>query len=173
MDALAHFTIPVSGLHNGPHEYRFNIDGAFFQCFPESPVKEGDVSVELLFDKQPDIYTMAFELEGTVKVACDRCLEEFDLPIEASQVLLAKFDEKEWEDADIIYILKEATQMNVARYIYEYIILAVPMVKTHDEADQNCDPEMLKFLQQSEEGDESPDASLPIWDALKGLQNDN
>jgi hypothetical protein len=110
MDALAHFTIPVSGLHNGPHEYKFSIDGTFFQCFPESPIKDGDVAVQLLFDKQPDMYTMTFQLEGTVKTGCDRCLEEFDLPIEADEMLLVKFDEKEWEDADIIYILKEATQ---------------------------------------------------------------
>jgi uncharacterized protein len=171
MDALAHFTIPVSGLQNGPHEYDFSIDGSFFQCFPESPIKEGNVSVHFVFDKRPDMYTMTFQLDGMVKVACDRCLEEFDLPIEADEMLLAKFDEKEWEDADIIYILKDTQRLNVARYIYEYINLAVPITKTHEDADEECDPEMLKFLQQEDDGE--PPISSDVWDALKGLQSDN
>ncbi len=171
MDALEHFTIPVSGLHNGLHEYDFSIDGAFFQHFPESPIKEGQVAVHFIFDKHPDMYTMTFQLEGTVKTACDRCLEEFDLPIEADQTLLVKFDEKEWEDAEIIYILKDTPRLNVARYIYEFIILAVPIAKTHSEASEDCDPEMMKFLQQ--EPDDEPPVSPTVWDALKDLQSDN
>ncbi len=172
MDPLEHFTIPVSGLHNGLHEYDFSIDETFFQCFPESPIKDGSVAVHFIFDKSSDMYTLTFQLEGMVKTACDRCLEEFDLPIEADEMLLVKFDEKEWEDADIIYILKETPRLNVARYIYEFINLAVPIAKTHDDADEDCDPEMLKFLQQEEEADEqSPSSS--VWDALKGMQNDN
>ncbi|MBI1228388.1 MAG: hypothetical protein GC192_24350 [Bacteroidetes bacterium] len=172
MDALEHYTIPVSGLHNGPHEYDFSIDKDFFQCFPESPIKDGDVSVHFIFDKSPDMYTMTFQLDGTVKTACDRCLEEFDLPIEADEMLLVKFDEEESEDADIIYILRDTPRLNVARYIYEFINLAVPMSKTHDDADEECDPEMLKFLKLEESDNESSNSSS-IWDALKGLQNDN
>ena len=171
MDALAHFTIPVSGLDNGLHEYDFSIDGSFFQCFPESPIKDGSVAVHFIFDKSTDMYTMTFQLEGTVKTACDRCLEEFDLPIEDDQILLVKFDEKEWEDADIIYIPKETPMLNVARYIYEFINLAVPIAKTHDDADGDCDPEMLKFLKQQEE--DEPSTFSSVWDALKGMQNDN
>lgn len=171
MDALAHFAIPVSGLHDGLHEYDFDIDGSFFQSFPESPIKDGNVAVHFIFDKSPDMYSLAFQLEGTVKTACDRCLEEFDLPIEADEMLLVKFDEKEWEDADIIYILRETPRLNVARYIYEYINLAVPIAKSHDDADEDCDPEMLKFLKQEEE--DEPNAPSSVWDALKGMQNDN
>ncbi len=171
MDALAHFTIPVSGLHNGSHEYDFRIDGSFFQCFPESPIKDGNVAVHFIFDKQSDMYTLTFQLEGTVRTPCDRCLEEFDLPIEDDQFLLVKFDEKEWEDAEIIYILKDTPRLNVAKYIYEFINLAVPIAKTHDDADEDCDPEMLKFLQQ--ESEEEPNISSSVWEALKGLQNDN
>lgn len=171
MDALEHFTIPVSGLHNGTHEYDFSIDASFFQCFPESPIKDGNVDVHFIFDKQSDMYTMTFEIEGTVKTACDRCLEEFDLPIETNDMLLVKFDEKEWEDADIIYVLRDTPRLNVARYIYEFINLAVPIAKTHDDADEECDPEMLKFLEQKD--DEVKPVSSSVWDALKGLQNDN
>ncbi len=99
-------------------------------------------------------------------------MEEFDLPIEDEELLVVKFDEKEWEEADIVYILKGTEKLNVAKYIYEYINLAVPIAKTHDDAEEECDPEMLKFIQQ-DESDEAPGNSASIWDALKGLQNDN
>ncbi len=171
MDALEHFTIPVSGLQNGPHEYDFSIDRTFFECFPESPIKDGKVAVHFIFDKRPDMYTMTFQIEGKVKTSCDRCLEEFDFPIEADEMLLVKFDEKEWEDAEIIYVLKDTPRLNVARYIYEFINLAVPITKTHDDADEECDPEMLKYLQ-SESSDE-PSVAPSVWDALRGLQSDN
>jgi uncharacterized metal-binding protein YceD (DUF177 family) len=109
-----------------------------------------------------------------VKAICDRCLEAFDLPIEDTQVLLVKFDEKEWEDAEVVYILKETPKLNVARYIYEFVSLAVPLTKTHDEAGEECDPEMLKFLtKQDEDAPDEPPTSGPLWDALKGFNNEN
>jgi uncharacterized metal-binding protein YceD (DUF177 family) len=173
MDALDHYSIPVSGLRNGLHEFNFLIDRQFFSNFQESPLQEGAVSVKLLFDKRPDLYVMTFEIEGTVKTTCDRCLEEFDLPIEDTQALMVKFDDKEWEETDVIYILKGTLRLNVARYIYEFVNLAVPMVKTHDEAGESCDPDMLRFLgEQEKDSTEEPDSN-PLRDALKGFNLEN
>lgn len=173
MNALDHFSIPVLGLRDGLHEYDFNIGREFFQCFQDSPIEDANVEVHFLFDKRPDLYEMTFEFEGTVKVACDRCLEEFDLPIDDRQFLLVKFDEKEWEDADVIYILKGTPKLNVAKYIYEFINLAVPMMKTHDDAGERCDPEMLKFLTKEEEQSQEENTANPLWDALRGLSTQN
>jgi len=172
MDALDHYSIPVSGLHDGLHTYHFSIDADFFRCFEESPIRDGQVDVTLQFDKRPDMYLMSFNIEGAVKTACDRCLEEFDLPIESSQDLLVKFDEQESEDAEIIYILKDTPSLNVARFIYEFIILAIPIAKTHDDAGGRCDPEMLKFLKKEEEDKQLP-PSNPVWDAFKGYNLEN
>lgn len=173
MDALDQFTIPVSGLHNGLHAYDFSIGKEFFDCFEESPIADGLVEVHFTFDKSPDLYELNFEITGTVKVTCDRCLEEFDLPIDDEQMLLVKFDEKPWEDAEVVYITPDTQQLNVAKYIYEFINLAVPIAKTHDDADGQCDPEMLKYLEPGEEDASNDDAPDPIWNALKGLNRDN
>ncbi len=172
MEALDHFSIPVSGLRSGLHEYDFRIDQAFFQHFEGSPLQDANVNVHLLFDKHPDMYVMTFQISGTVKTTCDRCLEEFDLPIEDDQTLLVKFDEKESEDTDIIYILKGTQMLNVARYIYEFVNLAVPIVKHHEDAGESCNPEMLKYLEQESGEDETP-APNPVWEALKGMNREN
>jgi uncharacterized protein len=171
MNALDQFTIPVSGLSDGLHEYDFDIGREFFQQFEGSLVEEANVQVHFTFDKRTDLYILTFEFEGEVKTTCDRCLEEFDLPVEDEQSLLVKFDETEWEDADVIYILQGTQSLNVARYIYEFINLAVPITKTHDDAGESCDPEMLKFIEQEE--DEPEDDSGSVWDSLKGLNLDN
>lgn len=173
MNALDHFTIPVSGLRDGLHEYDFDISREFFQCFEGSPIQDGKVSVHFIFDKRPSLYEMTFEIEGTVKTACDRCLEMFDLPIGDEQNLLVKFDEKIWEDADVIYILPGTQSLNVARYIYEFINLAVPMTKTHEDAGESCNPEMLKYIQPENEEHENEEDTGSIWDALKGLNLEN
>lgn len=174
MKSLLPFSIPVKGLRPGVHEFDFQIDRRFFEAFESSPINDGQVSVRLLFEKRPGLYVLSFHLEGTVKTECDRCLALIDLPIGAEQRLLVKFsEENEAEEADVVYINPEDSHLNVAQFIYEYIILAVPMIKAYDcENDENpkCDWEMLKYLDGE---NQNQDASNPIWDALKDFQGDN
>jgi uncharacterized metal-binding protein YceD (DUF177 family) len=171
MEALDQFSIPVSGLSDGLHTYQFVIESNFFEYFETSPIKEAQVDVVLEFDKRSDMYIMNFDITGTVVTTCDRCLEEFGLPVEDNQTLLVKFDEQESEDAEIIFILRGTNKLNVAKYIYEFINLAMPMAKTHDDAGESCNPEMLKFLKNLEE--EEPNSSNPFRDALKDLNQEN
>ena len=174
MEILDQFTIPVSGLGDGLHGFDFQVDAEFFRQFQGSPVEVADVKVHLDFDKRPDLYVMTFQFEGTVNVTCDRCLGQFDLPIEDEQGLLVKFDDKEWEETEVIYILRGTQQLNVARYIYEFVNFAVPITKTHDEAGESCDPEMLKFLSEPEEEEEEAEPkNNPFGDALRGLNFEN
>ncbi len=172
MEVLDHFSIPVSGLRNGLHPYDFSIGEDFFQAFEASPIHHGQVNVHLDFDKREDMYVIMFSIDGKIEVTCDRCLDQFDLPIEDRQSLMVKFDEKAWEDAEVVFILKGTQTLNVAKYIYEFINLAIPMTKTHEDAGADCNPEMLKYL---DEKDEAPveDSSNPFRDALRDMNFEN
>lgn len=173
METLLPFSIPVKGLRTGVHHYEFQIGRAFFAAFEASPIEEGELAVNLQFDKRPGLYILQFDIRGTVKTECDRCLASINLPIVDSQQLLVKFSEEdEQEEADVIYIHAEATQLNVAQYIYEFIILAVPMIKVYDcesKEESPCDLEMLAYLEGENEDQE---ASNPVWDALKNFKKD-
>ena len=173
MDNLDHFSIPVSGLGGGLHGYDFSIGAAFFKHFEGSPIEKAKVEVHMDFDKRHDMFVLEFQLEGSVEVTCDRCLGPFDFPIDDSPALMVKFDDKEWEEADVVYILRSAQTLNVARYIYEFINLAVPMTKTHDDAGEACDPEMLRFLAEGQNEPEEEPGNNPFGDALKGLNFEN
>lgn len=173
MNVLDQFSIPVSGLSNGLHGYEFSIDKDFFDAFEESPIEEGSVQVHFDFDKREDMYVLLFSFEGEVQVTCDRCLDPFSLPIEDRQSLLVKFDDEPWEDADVVFIQKGTQMLNVAKYIYEFINLAVPMTKTHDEAGEDCNPDMLKYLEQPEEEEAEEPNPNPFLDALKDFNIEN
>jgi len=166
MDSLIQFNIPVSGLRDKVHRFDFQLDKSFFQCFSESPIKDGNIEVQLEFDKRPDLYVLTFDIKGTVKAICDRCLEEFDLPLCANQSLLAKFDNSEHEEAEVIYILQGTKKLNVAKYIYEFVNLAMPIIKMHEKAGEECKKDMLKHLSSYQQEKEASDQN-PVWAALK------
>lgn len=180
MDPLINYSIPVRGLRIGMHHFDFQVDNEFFKQFEGSPVTEGEVEVTLNLDKRPDMFLLEFALAGTVKADCDRCLAQIDLPVKDTQHLIVKFSEQaEAEDADVVYVHPEIQQLNVAKYVYEYIILSMPIIKVYDcesEVSRPCNQEMLRYLQNGN-GEHEPEATIesnPIWEELKKLKkNDN
>ena len=164
MFELKEFSIPIKGLNEGMHEFDYQIDKSFFQHFEASPIEEAQFDLKLFFDKRPDMIVLTFNLKGTVKTECDRCLEELQLPISNAPQLLIKYAAQEKEDADIVYIQRERDELNVTRYVYEFICLSMPMIKYHSDAEQ-CDEQMLKYLN----SDEEQQADNPIWDELKNF----
>jgi uncharacterized protein len=175
MDPLIPYSIPVKGLRNGTYHFDFQVDSTFFGQFEGSPVTDGNIRLELVFDKRSDLYVLQFDFKGTVKATCDRCLATIDLPVADQQQLLVKLSpEIVAEEADVIFISPELQQLNVARYAYEYIILAMPMSTVYDcenDPNANCNEEMLRYL--SYEEPEEPETGNPLWEALKNLKDDN
>ncbi|MEM9821208.1 MAG: DUF177 domain-containing protein [Bacteroidota bacterium] len=168
MESLNHFSIPIQGLKDGVHPFKFQVDPAFFQHFAESPIEAGSFEVNLSFDKRPDMLVLDFSLNGTVRTACDRCLTDIDLPVEDQQQLIFKYGLVEKENAEVVYLLRDTSELNVSKYIYEYICLALPMIKLCEEGNPDaCNDEMTKYLGREEK---DPDTNNPIWDQLKNLK---
>lgn len=177
MKKLVQFSIPVSGLENGLHTYRFDIKDDFFSHFENSPIQEGKFSVGLEFDKRPDMYVLDFDVVGTIKSPCDRCLTEIDLPIAGKQQLLVKFSDEENTIDEIIYIPFGAETFDVSQYVFECIILALPIIKVYDcEEDENppCDEKMLEYLNLDQDTKDPEDKDPnDIWGALKDFDAPN
>ncbi len=177
MKSLNHFSIPIQGLKDGMHQFDFQVDKAFFAHFENSQIADGNFYVKLYFDKRPDMYVMTFSYEGSIQTACDRCLADIQLPLEGDNQLMVKFAETPSEEAEVIYILRGMNELNVAKYVYEFIALAVPILKVYDcENDEflPCNEEMLDHLDKNgPQKQEDEDSSNPIWDTLKNLDNTN
>lgn len=175
MDALISYTLPVKGLGIGIHRFDFKIDQLFFEHFESSPIREADIDLHLDFDKRIDMYVLDFQISGTVRTECDRCLAPIHLPISGEYQLIVKFSHDPGdEEAEIVYVSPEIEQLNIAQYIYEYIVLSLPMIKVYNCVEDDpvpCDEEMLDRLEAEEEEDATPN---PIWDELRKLtDNDN
>ncbi len=171
MRNIKEFDIEFSGLKTGLYDFDFEVDTSFFDFFKNEDAQDGSLKVHVDMDRQERMLVLDFHIFGTVKVICDRCLDLFDFPVESMQQIIAKFgDEDAEEDENLIVISEKQHKINVAQFIYEFIILALPIQKIHPD-DENgnptCDPSMLKKLEelQNQGGTDSR------WDALKKLKD--
>ena len=174
MNYLSQYTIPFSGLKEGKHLFDFTADHRFFAGFEESEIKEGSVSVQVELEKRTTYLRLTFMLKGEVELICDRCLEAYFQPIESRNLMLVKFSETETDDGDeVIYIHPGAYQVDVAKLIYEFIVLSIPIRHVHPD-DQNgeslCDPEMLRKLDEYKATDVPENDPIdPRWNDLKKI----
>lgn len=172
MDSLLPFLLPVKGLGDGPHEFRWTLDDQFFQAFEDSPLEQAQIELILELDKRPDLLVFEFSFAGYVVTECDRCLAPIQLPMTGQNRLVVKYsrEDKESDDADVIYIHPETDKLNIAPFAYEYALLALPIIKVYDceaEEEPPCDEEMLKYLDAQENGESDAPADNPFRDALK------
>lgn len=168
MESLTAYRIPVKGLRVGHYQYQYTIGKDFFSNFEGSPIQDADIHVELGLEKRPDLYALDFEIKGSVKSDCDRCLASIDLPIQNREQLLVKLSlEEDSEEPEVVYVDPEISHLDVSRFIYEYSCLAIPMIRVYnceDEEVRPCNEEMLGYLDGKEQEEKGEN---PIWDELK------
>ena len=169
VDYLRQFVIPFIGLTTGNHQFEFEIDDKFFASFEYSEIKQAQVSVSLDLERQERMLVLNFLLSGTIRVTCDRCLDEFDLPVKSVEEFFIKFGPEHKEESDNVLIIAEnETHIDLAPLLYDYLSLLVPFRVVHPDNDNGeslCDPEVLKRIEQLSVHKEKD----PRWDALKDL----
>lgn len=175
MNVFSAYSIPIQGLKVGVHQYQYFIDGAFFRHFEDSPVEAVAINFEVTLEKRSDMFLVNFVLQGTLGAICDRCTAAIDLPINGRWELIVKYGEAEdvEENDEVVFIPREVSHLNLAKYLYEFTVLALPITNTFDcqsLAEPPCNWEILKFLKTEEEESQS---STAIWDALRDLHKDN
>ncbi len=149
MDVLNRYKIVFNGLSLGEHAYRFRVDDDFWAAFEGSEIGRGTADVEVSLLRAASMLTLDFMIEAQVWVACDRCLEEFQLPVRYEGTLYVKFSEEEQgeSDGEVMWIAPGEGELNLAQYIYESISLSLPYQRVHP-TDKNgkstCNPDMLK-----------------------------
>jgi len=170
MNHIRNFVIPFIGLKVGNHPYTFEIEDKFFEHFEYSEIKKGQVHVNCMLEKQPRMMVFHFSLKGEVRVTCDRCGEEFFLPIEGNQQLIVKYGADHTEESeDILVITEKEHELDISQFLYEYVHLLLPFRKVHgtdEEGNSLCDPDVIRYIQESEEH-----PADPRWEALRKLKD--
>jgi uncharacterized protein len=169
------YVIQFVGLAVGKHEYEFEAGNKFFDGLDYSEIKEGDVKVDLQLLKQSSMMSLEFRISGTVKVPCDLCTEIFDLPISGEYKLIVKVGGNDAQDGDddIITVAANEHELDLSQYIYEYIMLSLPIKRVHPDdknGNSTCDPEMIEKVKKYLVDDSGDDETDPRWDGLKGIK---
>lgn len=173
--ALRQYRIPFVGLKNGTHYFNFEVDNRFFTNFENAPIQQSLLNVFITFEKKESHFYLIFDIEGTVKTECDRCLKTIDLPVEFRHPVYIKFHDQRTsqtnEDPDIIYIDPGETFIDLVDLIYEFSVLSLPIQKTCEDTIESkaCDPKVLEKLEKKKKKNEGKKNNDPRWDQLKKL----
>lgn len=176
MANLKAYNIALKGLAIGKHEFDYQIGKQFFEYFDGGIVGDGRVEVKLELEKQSALMVLWFHVKGTVNIQCDRCLDLFDQPVESENRVFVKYGEEKFEEGDdVIWISPGETHISIAKLIYDFIILSIPIKHVHSDDAYGrslCNPEMLKrlnLLSVKVEPEEEPEKTDSRWDELKKL----
>ena len=150
MARLNTFIIQFHSFGNGIHEFSFDVDDTFFAFFTDSEINHGKVDIKVVMKK--DIRQLQFDIsiKGFVQVPCDLCLDPYSQAIDSVYTLYGKYGEgKSEEELDVIWISDRDYEVDLASYIYEYIVLSLPMKRIHPDTpdgESGCDEDMLERL---------------------------
>jgi uncharacterized metal-binding protein YceD (DUF177 family) len=179
------YNIPLRGLSEGAHEFKYTLDNQFFKLIDsDSDLQKGSVDVRLTVKRKTGLFEFLFKLTGTVYVPCDRCLDDMPVEVDADNRLIVKFGKEFSEESDEIVIIPEDEgEINIAWFLYEFISLTVPMKRVHPPGKCNrlMSSKLNKHkvtsddddedLEDGAPGDEIVDSD-PRWDSLRDMNFD-
>ncbi|MGB5820200.1 MAG: DUF177 domain-containing protein [Saonia sp.] len=170
------FAIPFSGLKQGKHEFEYKFGNEFFESFGYDEFNDANLDLRVVLNRMSTMLELELAAEGVVNVDCDIISEPYDQSITAHLELVVKFGEEfNDEDDEILVIPHGEHQINIAQYVYEMLVLAVPLKRVHPGVlDGSIHSEALEKLEelQPKEIKENKGDTDPRWDALKKLLTD-
>ena len=126
-----------------------------------------------------DFYSKILLIEDNIGDArlVELLLEESDMDCEIVNKTnlaegMAALAEDSYEEDEIVYITDRLIKFNVAKYIYEYVSLCLPIVKVYDCENDDpmpCNETILDILEHEVKEEPAENQANPIWDELKKL----
>jgi uncharacterized metal-binding protein YceD (DUF177 family) len=177
MNNLKAYLIPFLGLKIGKHQFDYQVDNTFFAHFDYDEFKDASVKVNIILEKKSTLLELEIKHKGTVNVPCDVSGEEFDLAIKGNLKLVVKFgDAFNDENEELLIIPHGEFQINMAQYIYESIVLSVPLRRIHPGVKDGSLTEVIEKLEslapkENKESEQKNEID-PRWENLKKLLTD-
>ena len=178
MKPLKEFTIPFVGLKIGKHNFEYNVSQSFFEYFEYEDFNDVNVKVDVVLEKKTTLLELHFKISGFVNVNCDLTNEPYNQTREKDADLVVKFgDEYNDENVDILIVPHGTYEVNIQQYVYELIVLSVPIKRIHPGVeDGTLDSEILKKLEELspklKDKKDKEEETDPRWNTLKKLLTD-
>ena len=140
------YKIDLKGLKEDVSVRDFDLNDDFFKALDGSQLEHGALHVSVSIRKTSGFFELLFHTEGTVTVTCDRCLDDMEQSIKTDNALTVKLGDTYSEDDDTVTIDENEGILDVAWYIYEFIMLAIPIKHVH--APGKCNSAMTQKLEE-------------------------
>ena len=169
------YDLAIARLADKTHHFAFELDREFFQQFDQQLIPDGNLHADVTLIKTDRLLTLNFDITGTVRLTCDRSLDEYDQEVETHDQLLVRYGDRELElDDNVLQITPDTQTLPLAQHLFDYIGLALPMKKLHprfqNEPDDNPEAETkLIFTTRQTGDDDDEEDDDPRWNALRNL----
>ncbi len=192
MGKFTEYKLPLKSMPVGSQKFDYKIGKQFFVNMENNDVRNADIDVALTVEHRNDFYDLNFHVTGEVTVACDRCLDDLQIPIDNTYHTVVKYGD-DYEDNDEYMVIPESDNyLNVAYMIHDTIVLAIPIKHVHPMG--KCNRSMSAILKKHRATSANPEdaelenelidemddmdmsAPAPVdnrWDKLKDFNPDN
>ncbi|MBL6647595.1 MAG: DUF177 domain-containing protein [Flavobacteriaceae bacterium] len=172
MHFLNQFVINFAGLKLGVHEFKFDLDNSFFEHFDYNDFNSCNISTKILLNKKSNLLELNFFSKGSINLNCHVSNEPFDFSQKNEMNLVVKFSsEKICDNEEFLVLPNGVSQINVSHYLYEMIILSLPIKIIHPGVENGTlESETLNALRRYEKNVHRQNKKTdPRWDKLKDL----
>jgi uncharacterized protein len=171
---LSDYSVNILGLSQKTHSFEFHLGNAFFEKYGKEVVAEAQFEAKVNLDKRETLIDADFDIEGKANLVCDRSLDPFEHPMKINRKIIFKYGEAAEEVSDeIVIIPKDLDVLDVGKYLYEFIVLDVPIKKIHprfqSEEEDEAENEEGKLIYQTEKKEDEID---PRWEQLRKLNRE-
>ncbi|MCD8282450.1 MAG: DUF177 domain-containing protein [Prevotella sp.] len=153
--------------------YSCELGDEFFNSFAGADVKGGAMHCDVSVRKRRERFEIRLGIAGSVKVLCDRCLEEMVQPVSGEETLFALLGSETADDGETIVVGEREGVLDLTWFVYEMVILAIPI--SHSHAAGECNPEMESRLEELEKHGGGTGGTLrqdPRWSGLDALKDE-
>lgn len=193
MGKFSEFNLPLKSLPEGVHEFRYDLDRQFFKNMESGDIRDAKIAVDLTVTYRNGVYDLKFVFKGAVTVACDRCLDDLELPVDTGYHVTVKYGDSYKDESDEFIEIPESDNfLNVAYMMFDTVSLSVPIKHVHPlgkcnramssllkkhralvsgDTDADFGEDLIEDLEAGESPEETPpqesSTTDPRWDALK------
>ncbi|MBS1741861.1 MAG: DUF177 domain-containing protein [Bacteroidetes bacterium] len=172
------YEIAFVGLKPGIHEFSYDVDSKFFKEKGAEDTYNINANVKLTLEKNSGFMLLKFEVGGKAEVTCDRCGNPLKMDLWDEFKMLIKLVEnpeemnEQEEDPDVYYISRTESHINVSDWIYEFVMLSIPMQRMCSKEEMGgpqCNKEVLEKLKAMEQNVEHNANAL--WKGLEKFRD--
>ena len=139
---MKRYVIDAQTVQQNDFEFELQVGMELFEAMEITDISGADFKLTVSGHKEAHNRSV-IELsgEGTMVMPCDRCLDDvtLQLDVEAEMTLLFGDQAKAFDGVEVT--LQRGDEFSIAQFVYDSIMLALPMICAHKEGE--CDPDMV------------------------------